>query len=227
MTPRPGGAVCLEEACRDYRVGSTLVRALDRVSFTIEAGTRVAIMGPSGSGKSTCMNLIGCLDRPTSGRVVVAGHDVSCLSPRAQAQLRNSALGFVFQQFHLLPGLSLLENTELPLVYAGVGPRERRRRALASLDHVGLADRVDHRPPELSGGQRQRAAIARALIQRPSILLADEPTGALDQATGRSILALFDDLHQTGATVIVVTHDPSVAAWFPRTIRLRDGRLDP
>lgn len=220
-------AVSLVEATRLYPMGETVVTALDAVSFDIALGEKVAIMGPSGSGKSTCMNLIGCLDRPTSGRVLVNGQDTSSLGAQELARLRNRTLGFVFQQFHLLPRLTIAENTELPLTYAGVRPRERRRRALEALDQVGLADRAGHRPTELSGGQRQRAAIARALINHPTILLADEPTGALDQATGHAVLELFDRIHASGTAVIVVTHDPVIGASFPRVIRLRDGRLEP
>jgi len=219
-------AVRLDAASREFAVGEGVVKALDRVSFTIEAGAKVAIMGPSGSGKSTCLNLVGCLDTPSSGTVEVAGRATAGLSAADLARLRNVGIGFVFQHFHLLPRLSILENTELPLVYAGVASRERRKRALEVLDQVGLSSRIGHRPPELSGGQRQRAAIARALVNKPPILLADEPTGALDQGTGRTILELFDEVHQAGTTIIVVTHDPGVAAQFPRVIRLRDGRLE-
>lgn len=207
-------------------MGTGTVKALDNVSLTIHRGEKVAIMGPSGSGKSTCMNLIGCLDRPTAGQVFVAGQDISTLDEKALSSLRNQTVGFVFQQFHLLPRLTIAENAEIPLVYAGIGRTERRRRALEALDRVGLADRSGHRPTELSGGQRQRAAIARALINNPSILLADEPTGALDQTTGHAILDLFDAFHREGTTVIVVTHDSSIGTSFPRTIRLKDGRLE-
>lgn len=219
-------AVRLEDAARHYPMGDGLVRALDGVSFSIGQGEKVAIMGPSGSGKSTCMNLIGCLDRPSGGQVFVGGEAIAGLDEVALARLRNRTVGFVFQQFHLLPRLTIVENAELPLVYAGVRPRDRRRRALEALGRVGLADRAGHRPTELSGGQRQRAAIARALINGPEILLADEPTGALDQTTGQAILGLFDELHREGTTLIVVTHDPAVGAAFPRVIRLRDGKLE-
>jgi len=219
-------AVRLEAASRHYQMGEGVVRALDEVSFSIARGEKVALMGPSGSGKSTCMNLIGCLDRPSSGSVEVAGQAIAGLDQVELARLRNRTIGFVFQQFHLLPRLTIAENAELPLVYAGVRPRDRRRRALEALARVGLADRAHHRPTELSGGQRQRAAIARALINEPAILLADEPTGALDQATGHTILELFDRVHREGTTIIVVTHDRSVGEGFPRTIRLKDGRLE-
>lgn len=219
-------AVRLECAYRRYEMGEEVVRALDGVSFSIGKGERVAIMGPSGSGKSTCMNLIGCLDRPSEGRVLVGGVDTAGLADRDLAALRNRSIGFVFQQFHLLPRLDIAKNVEVPLLYAGIPPRERRRRAMEALEKVGLADRAKHRPSELSGGQRQRAAIARALVNEPSILLADEPTGALDSATGRAVLGLFDDINRLGTTVIIVTHDPGIGAAYPRVIRLRDGRLE-
>ncbi len=221
-----GSAVRLEGAYRRYEMGEEVVRALDGVSFGIGKGERVAIMGPSGSGKSTCMNLIGCLDRPSEGRVLVGGVDTAGLADRDLAALRNRSIGFVFQQFHLLPRLDIAKNVEVPLLYAGIPPRERRRRAMEALEKVGLADRARHRPSELSGGQRQRAAIARALVNEPSILLADEPTGALDSATGRAVLGLFDDINRLGTTVIIVTHDPGIGAAYPRVIRLRDGRLE-
>jgi putative ABC transport system ATP-binding protein len=219
-------AIRLEEASRYYTMGDTVVKALDQVSFEVAKGERVAIMGPSGSGKTTCMHLIGCLDSPTSGRVLVGGGDTAGMSEAELAGLRNRTVGFVFQQFHLLPRLTIEENAELPLVYAGVRPRDRRRRAREALERVGLGDRRSHRPAELSGGQRQRAAIARALINDPVILLADEPTGALDSATGASILELFEEINRAGTTVVVVTHDSAIGDVFPRVIRLRDGRLE-
>ena len=226
-----GGAVrrdvvSLGGVTRHYAMGGTVVRALDGVSFSIAAGESVAIMGPSGSGKTTCMNLIGCLDRPTSGRVLIDGLDTASLDDRALAALRNRTVGFVFQQFHLLPRLDLVRNVELPLVYARLAPRERRRRALEALERVGLSDRISHLPAELSGGQRQRVAIARALVNHPSILLADEPTGALDSATGQAVLELFREINAAGTTVIIVTHDQGIGASFPRLIRLRDGLLE-
>ncbi|HRW25719.1 MAG TPA: ABC transporter ATP-binding protein [Spirochaetia bacterium] len=207
-------------------MGDEVVKALDGVSFSIGKGERVAIMGPSGSGKSTCMNLIGCLDRPSEGRVLIDGVDTAGLADRDLAVIRNRSIGFVFQQFHLLPRLDIAKNVEVPLLYAGVPRRERRKRALDALERVGLADRARHRPSELSGGQRQRAAIARALVNDPSILLADEPTGALDSATGRAVLELFDDINRLGTTVVIVTHDPGIGAAYPRVIKLRDGRLE-
>ena len=213
-------------ARRYYTMGDVVVRALDGVSFSIVKGEAVAIMGPSGSGKSTCMNLIGCLDRPSDGRVLLDGVDTAGIGDTELAVLRNRSIGFVFQQFHLLPRLDLERNVELPLIYARVQPKERKRRSLEALERVGLSDRVHHLPSELSGGQRQRAAIARALVNRPAILLADEPTGALDSATGRAVLDLFMEINQAGTTLIVVTHDPSIGAAFPRVIRLRDGILE-
>jgi putative ABC transport system ATP-binding protein len=217
--------VVAEGLGKDYAHTGTPVRALDRVDFTIAAGSMVAIMGPSGSGKSTLMNLLGCLDRPTRGRYLLAGTDVGALDDDRLSRLRNARLGFVFQSFNLLARTSALENVELPLLYAGVTPAERRRRALTRLEEVGLADRARHAPTQLSGGQQQRVAIARALVNDPDLILADEPTGALDTRTGLEILALFQDLNRRGITVIVVTHDPDVAASAGRTLLFRDGRL--
>jgi len=221
-----GDAIRLEEASRHYEMGEEIVKALDRVSFEVAEGEKVAIMGPSGSGKTTCMHLIGCLDKPSFGRVLVGGEDTAGMGEAELAGLRNRTVGFVFQQFHLLPRLTIEENAELPLIYAGVPPRERKRRAREVLERVGLGDRLSHRPAELSGGQRQRAAIARALINEPVILLADAPTGARDSATGASILELFDAINRAGTTVVVVTHDRAIGDAFPRVIRLRDGRLE-
>ena len=209
-----------------YPMGATTVDALRDVSLDVEEGSYIAIMGPSGSGKSTLMNLLGCLDRPTSGQVYIRGNDVSKLSDDALARVRNKEIGFVFQWFNLLPMLTAVENVELPLVYAGVPPKERRARALRALEQVGLADRARHRPAELSGGQQQRVAIARALINSPAILLADEPTGALDTQTGKEILDLFERLHEQGHTVICVTHDRDVAARAQKIVRIRDGSIE-
>jgi putative ABC transport system ATP-binding protein len=213
------------DLARHYVVGGELVRALDGVSFSIARGEWVAIVGQSGSGKSTLMNLIGCLDTPTSGTYRLAGADVQGLADDALADLRNKEIGFVFQTFQLLPRASALANVELPLVYRGIPRRERRAQAEAALASVGLANRMHHRPNELSGGQRQRVAIARALVGEPSLLLADEPTGNLDSTTGEEIFRLFDDLHRRGHTLLLVTHEPRLAARCPRAIRLSDGRV--
>jgi putative ABC transport system ATP-binding protein len=210
---------------RVYDLDSGRVTALDRVSLAIEAGDLVAVMGPSGSGKSTFMNLIGCLDRPSAGHYVLDGVAVETLSSDGLAELRNRKLGFVFQQFNLLPRIDACANVELPMVYAGVARAERRRRALAALGRVGLAERAHHRPMQLSGGQQQRVAIARALVNQPRLLLADEPTGALDSRTALEILALFQDLNREGVTVVLVTHDAEVARHARRLIRFRDGHL--
>jgi putative ABC transport system ATP-binding protein len=210
---------------RVYRVGEEEVRALDGVSFDVRRGEWVAVVGQSGSGKSTLMNLIGALDSPTSGTYRINGRDVEKLSDDELADLRNREIGFVFQTFQLLPRSSALANVELPLVYRGVGRTERRERAMATLEAVGLANRMHHRPNELSGGQRQRVAIARALVGRPSILLADEPTGNLDSQTGEEIIRLFGELHGRGHTIILVTHEARLAARCPRAIKLMDGRV--
>jgi putative ABC transport system ATP-binding protein len=215
----------IRDLARHYLVGGETVRALDGVSFSIDRGEWVAIVGQSGSGKSTLMNLVGCLDTPTAGSYRLAGADVQGLADDALADLRNREIGFVFQTFQLLPRASALANVELPLVYRGLPRRERRARAEASLEAVGLANRMHHRPNELSGGQRQRVAIARALVGEPSLLLADEPTGNLDSATGEEIIRLFDDLHRRGHTILLVTHEPRLAARCPRAIRLSDGRV--
>lgn len=200
------------------------VRAVDEVSFTIERGEAVAIIGPSGGGKSTLMHLIGCLDRPTSGSYMLEGRDVSKLNDDELAALRNRHLGFVFQTFNLLPRQSAMENVELPLLYAGV--KNTRERAMEALDRVGLTSRAHHQPSELSGGQKQRVAIARAVVTRPSVLLCDEPTGALDTVTGQEILALLGELNRDGTTLLTVTHDLEVAAHLSRILRLRDGKIE-
>jgi putative ABC transport system ATP-binding protein len=216
----------IRDLAREYRMGSELILALHGVTLEIHCNEYVAIMGPSGSGKSTMMNLLGCLDTPTAGEYWLNGEEVSRLSDDALARVRNREIGFVFQTFNLLPRATALHNVELPLVYAGVRGRERRERAAAALDRVGLGHRMGHRPSELSGGQRQRVAIARALVNQPSILLADEPTGNLDSVTSEEIMRVFADLHAGGQTVIMVTHEPDIAARAERRIVLRDGRVE-
>jgi putative ABC transport system ATP-binding protein len=211
---------------RDYDMGGEVVHALRGVDITIRKNEFVAVMGPSGSGKSTLMNLIGCLDSPTAGEYWLNGHRVSELDDDALARIRNKEIGFVFQTFNLLPRATALHNVELPLVYAGLGSRERRALSIEALDRVGLKDRMQHRPNELSGGQRQRVAIARALVNRPSILLADEPTGNLDSATSQEILGLFDGLHDEGQTIVLVTHEHDIAAHARRQVHLKDGRVE-
>ncbi|MDX2103847.1 MAG: ABC transporter ATP-binding protein [Alphaproteobacteria bacterium] len=217
--------VSLDRVGRVYGSGSQAVRALDQVSFAIAPGEMVAIMGPSGCGKSTLMNLLGCLDRPSSGTYHLDGSDVAGMDDDALAGLRNRTIGFVFQSFNLLARTTALENVELPLLYARVSAAERRRRALDRLQAVGLGDRAHHLPNQLSGGQMQRVAIARALVNDPRLILADEPTGALDSRTGVEILALFQSLNRAGMTVVMVTHDAEVAAAAARILRFRDGRL--
>ncbi|MHB1844690.1 MAG: ABC transporter ATP-binding protein [Deltaproteobacteria bacterium] len=210
---------------RSFRMGEGEVLALRGVDVRVEAGEYVAIVGPSGSGKSTLMNLIGCLDRPTRGQYLLDGAPVERLSDRELADVRNRKIGFVFQTFNLIARQTAQENVGLPLVYAGLRRGERRRRAAAALERVGLAARMGHRPDQLSGGQRQRVAVARALVTRPSLILADEPTGNLDQATGHEVLALFDELHRGGATLVLVTHDPAIARRARRRIEIVDGRI--
>lgn len=208
-----------------YKNGSIEVAALKHVNLSIEKNEFVSIMGPSGSGKSTLMNLIGCLDRSTSGTYELDGVNISSLDDIALAKIRNLKIGFVFQAFNLLPRINALANVELPMVYASVGTKERRVRAMEALERVGLGDRVHHRPNELSGGQRQRVAIARALVNRPSIILADEPTGNLDSYSGEEIMALFQELNREGVTIILVTHEPDIAQHTKRIVSFRDGQL--
>jgi putative ABC transport system ATP-binding protein len=211
---------------KTYYMGTQTVHALKDVSLQINRNEYVALMGPSGSGKSTLMNLLGCLDTPTDGRYVLNEQDVSVLSDAELAQIRNKEIGFVFQTFNLLPRLSSLENVALPLVYAGMSKAERLAKARSVLEAVGLGDRVDHKPNELSGGQRQRVAVARALVNDPAIILADEPTGNLDTKTSIEIMALFEKIHNSGNTVILVTHEPDIAEHAHRVIRLRDGLVE-
>jgi len=217
--------ISVENITRTYRVGTEEVRALRGVTFSIDKGEWVAIVGQSGSGKSTMMNTLGCLDTPTSGSYWLNGKDVARMSDDELADVRNREIGFIFQTFQLLPKESALANVELPLVYRGMKAKERRERAMAALEKVQLANRMKHRPNELSGGQRQRVAIARALVAEPSLLLADEPTGNLDTATGEEIIRLFGELHQAGHTLLLVTHEPTLAARCPRAIRLSDGEI--
>jgi putative ABC transport system ATP-binding protein len=208
-----------------YKTGDVEVRALDGVSLAIESGEFVAIMGSSGSGKSTLMNLLGCLDRPTSGKYYLSGREVSRLSRDELAEVRNEVLGFVFQSFNLLSRTSALENVELPLVYAGVRAKERHRRAIAALEKVGLGERLDHTPAQLSGGQQQRVAIARAIVGEPKVILADEPTGNLDSKTSIEVMALFQELGRSGITVVLVTHETDIAEFASRVVVVKDGKI--
>ncbi|MCE5197138.1 MAG: ABC transporter ATP-binding protein [Negativicutes bacterium] len=208
-----------------YTMGETVVRAIDGISLQISQGEFVAIVGPSGSGKTTCMNIIGCLDVPDSGQYLLGGQDVGQLSDNALAVIRNKMIGFVFQQYNLLPRLTVEENVEVSLIYAGVGKQERIKRARDVLSRVGLSDKLKSLPNQLSGGQQQRVSIARALVGNPSVILADEPTGALDSKTGMDVLRLLQELHQDGNTVVLITHDNGIAAHSERTIRLSDGKI--
>ena len=214
-----------DEVCKYYQMGDTLVKAADHISMKIDRGEFVAIVGQSGSGKSTCMNIIGCLDVPTAGTYKLNGRDVGRMSRDELAEIRNELLGFIFQQYNLLPKLSLMENVEVPLVYAGVPRGERHRRAAAALERVGLGDKLRNKPNQLSGGQQQRVSIARALAGCPAVILADEPTGALDSHTGREVLKMLQELHRQGNTVVLITHDNSIAVQAQRIIRLEDGRV--
>jgi putative ABC transport system ATP-binding protein len=215
----------VEDVRKTYANGTLEVEALRGVSFDIQTGEYVAIMGPSGSGKSTLMHILGCLDVPTSGTFRLAGEDVSTMSEEQLAHVRNRRIGFVFQQFNLLASLTAWRNVELPLAYAGVDRTTRRQRAMAALDRVGLGDRVDHRPGELSGGQQQRVAVARALVTDPALILADEPTGNLDSVSAHDVLGLLDELHRSGRTIVLITHDADVAASAERIMRIRDGEV--
>ncbi len=211
---------------KHYTVGSTIVRALDGLDIDIHKGSYIALMGPSGSGKSTLMNILGCLDTPSAGTYFLNKNDVSQVDDDSLAGIRNKEIGFIFQTFNLLPRYTALENVALPMIYAGIPKKERLARATEVLEKVGLGDRVTHKPNELSGGQRQRVAVARALVMNPSIIFADEPTGNLDSKTSEGIMQLFDEIHQDGNTLIVVTHEEEVAARAQKIIRLRDGKLD-
>ncbi len=216
----------LKNIIKNYYVGTVVVRALRDVTVDIQRNEYVAIMGPSGSGKSTMMNILGCLDTPTSGQYLLNGHDVSHMDDNQLAEIRNKEIGFVFQTFNLLPRYTSLENVMLPMIYSGIPKNERLARATEVMNEVGLGDRMDHRPNELSGGQRQRVAIARAMVNKPSIILADEPTGNLDSKTSLDIMRLLDEIHQLGNTVIVVTHEDSIAKHAARIIQLMDGMIE-
>ncbi|HEY8404367.1 MAG TPA: ABC transporter ATP-binding protein [Flavobacteriales bacterium] len=216
----------IEGLTKYYRIGEEVIKALNGVDLSIYKNEYVALMGPSGSGKSTIMNIIGCLDTPTSGRYFLNGPDVAQLNDNQLAEIRNKEIGFVFQTFNLLPRYSALDNVALPLVYAGVPKEERLERARQALIQVGLAERMNHKPNELSGGQRQRVAVARALVNKPSIILADEPTGNLDTKTSYEIMNLFDEIHQAGNTIIIVTHEEDIAQMAHRIVRMRDGKIE-
>ena len=215
----------MQDIVKQYTLGGETIYALDHISLRVEKGEYVTIIGPSGSGKSTLMNLIGCLDTADSGSYLLNGKPIRKYRERQLAEVRSKQIGFIFQGFNLLPRLSALENVELPMIYQGVRASERKKRAVAALERVGLGERMKHRPNQLSGGQQQRCAIARAIAVHPTLILADEPTGNLDQKTGREILTIFDELHQAGNTIVLITHDPKVARCGQRMIRIEDGRL--
>ena len=217
--------ILMENVKKIYSMGEEEVQALRGVSFSVEQGEFVSIMGPSGSGKSTCMNMIGCLDRPTSGIVKICGKETAKMSEKELASLRNKTIGFVFQQYHLLPSMTVLENTMLPLRYQGIPFQKRKKLALQSLEKVGLSERINHFPSELSGGQKQRVAIARATVTKPSIILADEPTGALDSSTGKAVMSLFKKINEEGTTIVIVTHDQKIGESAQRCIKIFDGLI--
>ena len=218
--------IVLQDIVKQFIMGDTVLRALDHVNFSVAEGDFVAIMGPSGSGKSTMMNILGCLDRPTSGKYFLAGREVAGLSDDELAKIRNAKIGFVFQNFNLLPRMTALENVALPLVYAGVAEEERMERARIALESVGLGDRLEHKPAELSGGQRQRVAIARALVNNPAIIMADEPTGNLDTKSSYEIMDIFKELNAKGKTLLLITHEPDIGRQSKRILVMRDGRLN-